>query len=85
MPSPHRKEEAGTLKVTNKQARLFTLDCETCAAETKGHVYKAPPASNLNVLDGKRVRVTFESTTGKVQSIHRIDTHRHISATKKQA
>jgi len=83
-PTPHRKAEAGTLKISNKQARTFTLDCETCAPEAKGQIYKAPAAMNLRALDGKRVRVTFD-TTGNVQSVRRIDARRHLSTGKKDA
>ena len=81
MPSPHRKVEVGTLKIANKQTRMFTLECETCAPEAKGQIYKAPPAMNLRALDGKRVRVTFD-IMGKVQSVRRIDAHRRVSTGK---
>ena len=84
LPSPHRKQESGILKVANRQARTFTLDCEACSAEARARVYKAPPAMNLRVLDGKRVLVTF-TMSDQVQSIRRIDAHRPVSAPKKDA
>jgi hypothetical protein len=84
MPSPHRKQESGILKIANRQARTFTLDCEACSPEARARVYKAPAAMNLRVLDGKRVLVTF-GMTDQVQSVHRIDAHRSVSASKKDA
>ena len=84
LPSPHRKQESGILKVANRQARTFTLDCEACSPEARAKLYKAPPAMNLRVLDGKRVLVTF-TMSDQVQSIRRIDAHRPVSASKNNA